>query len=109
MRNIAPFLIALFAIMGIATATVDSVEIISPKNGDTFTENDTIKIRSVVSGSNEGWMGSRMFINGERVRTSNWKPPKVGELMEYIIHVEAADNREFKNAENDTVTITVKP
>jgi hypothetical protein len=103
MRFIAPFLIALFAIMGMAAA-VDHVKIISPQDGDEFTLGDTIKIRSQVSGSNEGWMGSRMFINGERVRTSIWVPTEAGE---YTIMVEAADNREFTNSIKDTVTITV--
>ena len=49
-------------------------------------------------------MGSRMFINGERVRTSNWVPTEAGE---YTIVVEAADNKEFANPISDTVTITV--
>ena len=104
MRIIAPFLIALFAIMGIAAATVDHVEIISPQDGDQFSLGDTVKIRSQVSGSNEGWMGSRMFINGERVRTSNWVPTEAGT---YTIMVEAADNKGFTNPISDTVTITV--
>jgi hypothetical protein len=104
MRIIAPFLIALFAIMGIAAATVDYVEITSPHDGDQFTLGDTVKIRSEVSGSNEGYLGARMFINGERVRTSNWVPTEAGE---YTIMVQAADNREFTNPISDTVTITV--
>ncbi len=103
MRRIAPFLIALLAIMGIATATVDQVNIISPKDGAQFTLGDHVKIISQVSGSNEGWMGSRMFINGERVRTSNWLPTKAGV---YTIVVEAADNKEFTNPVTDSVTIS---
>ena len=46
MRSIVPFLIALLAIMGIAAATVDHVEIISPQDGDQFSLGDHVKIRA---------------------------------------------------------------
>ena len=104
MRNIASFLIALFAIMGIAAATVSHVDIISPQDGDEFSVGDTIKIRSQVSGSNEGDIFVRMLINDVRVRRSNWVPTEPGE---YIIMVEAADNSDYTNSIKDNVEINV--
>lgn len=105
MRSIAAYLIALFAIMGMAAATVYDVEIITPHDGDEFSLGDTVSVKSEMFGSNEGYMIGRMFINGERVRTSNWVPARAGE---YTIMVEAADNFEFKNPVRDTVTIIVQ-
>lgn len=104
MRIIAPFLIALFAIMGIAAATIDHVEIISPHDGDVFSVNDTIKIKSMVSNFDGGSIFGRMFINDKPVRSSNWLPTEAGV---YTIMIEAADNRAFENSISDTVTITV--
>lgn len=105
MRIIVPILIAL-AIMGIAAATVDYVGIISPQNGDKFSLNDTIKIKSQMTSSDGAQMFGRMFINGEPVRSSTWVPPDAGE---YTIVVEAADNKGFNESISDSVTITVLP
>ena len=104
MRKIGAILIALFAIMGMAAAAVEHVEIISPHDGDQFTLGNTIKIRSQVSGTNDGQMFVRMFINDERVRTGNWVPTEAGE---YTIMVEAAEDMGFTNSTQKTVTITV--
>ena len=49
MRIIAPILIAMLAIMGIAAAAVDQVEIISPQDGDRFTLGDTVRSDRKVS------------------------------------------------------------
>lgn len=105
MRIIASFLIALFAIIGISAAMIDHVEIISPHDGDSFSLGNAIKIRSMVSSIGDDPTFVRMFINNERVRTSNWLPTKAGE---YTIMVEAADNGDFYNSIADVVTITVK-
>ena len=104
MRITAALLIALLAIMGIAAATVEDVIIISPHDGDTFNTGDTVKIKSQVSGTNDGPMSVRTLINGERVRTSMWVPTKAGE---YTITVEAADDKKFTDPIWDSVTIIV--
>jgi hypothetical protein len=104
MRIIGALLIA-FAIMGIAAATVEQVQITSPTDTE-FNLGDTIKIRSHVSSTNDGSTFVRMFIDGNRVLTSNWKPDLAGV---YTITVEAADNKEFTNSESDSMTITVNP
>ena len=105
MRIIGAFLIAMLVIMGMAAATVEQVKITSPHDGDQFTQGDIIKIRSQVSGTNDGQMFVRMLIDGVRVYTSNWKAT----AGVHIITVEAADNREFTNPIPATVTITVNP
>jgi hypothetical protein len=104
MKIMGALLIAFIAIMGIAAATVDHVQITSPHNGDQFTLGQTIKIRTMVSGDNEGYMGVRMFINGARVTSGTWKPTEAGV---YTIMVQAADNKEFTNPISNTVTVTV--
>ena len=104
MKIIGALLIAFIAIVGIAAATVDHVQITSPHNGDQFTLGQTIKIRTMVSGDNEGYMGARTFINGVRASSSSWVPTEAGV---YTIRVEAADNKEFTNPISDTVTVTV--
>ena len=104
MRMIGALLIDLLVIMGIAAATPDQVKITSPHDGDQFTLGNTIKIRSMVSSSNDGQLFVRMLINGARVLTSNWVPTEAGV---YTIMVEAADNREFTNSIQKTVTVTV--
>jgi len=104
MRIIVPFLIALFAIMGIAAAAIDHVELVSPHDGDVFSVKDTIKIRSKVSCIDCGQIFGRMFINDKPVYTSNWVPTEAGE---YTIMIEVADNKGFINPISDTVTIKV--
>jgi Y_Y_Y domain. len=104
MKIIGALLIAFITIVGIAAATVDHVQITSPHNGDQFTLGNTIKIRSMVSGDNEGYMGARTFINGVRTSSSSWTPTVAGV---YTIMVQAADNKEFTNPISDTVTVTV--
>ena len=105
MKIIGALLIAFIAIVGIAAATVDHVQITSPHNGDQFTLGQTIKIRTMVSGDNEGYMGARTFINGvKRTSSSSWTPTVAGV---YTIMVQAADNKEFTNPISDTVTVTV--
>jgi len=104
MKIMGALFIALIAIMGIAAATPDHVEITSPHNGDQFTLGNTIKIRSLVSGTNDGQTFVRMLINGAPVLTSNWKPTEAGV---YTIMVEAANNKDFTNSIQKTVTVTV--
>ena len=108
MKIMGALFIALIAIMGIAAATPDHVEITSPHNGDQFTLGNTIKIRSLVSGTNDGQTFVRMLINGAPVLTSNWKPTDA-DVGAHIITVEAANNREFTNPTTATVKITVNP
>ena len=104
MKIMGALFIALIAIMGIAAATPDQVKITSPHNGDQFTLGNTIKIRSLVSGTNDGQTFVRMLINGAPVLTSNWKPTEAGV---YTIMVEAANNKDFTNSIQKTVTVTV--
>jgi len=104
MRSIAPFLIALFAIMGIAAAAVNHVEIITPHDGDVLPVNKVIDIRTLSSSTMGGQTFGRMFINDEPTFVSEWVPTEPGI---YTITVEIADNRQFTNSITDEVTITV--
>lgn len=104
MRIIAPLLIALFAIMGIAAAAIDQVEIIAPQDGDVLPVNELIKIKSMSSSTIGTQMFGRMFLNEEPLLTSQWTPTEPGT---YTIAVEFADNLLFANSAKDEVTITI--
>lgn len=104
MRLIAPFLIALFAIMGIAAAEVEYVEIISPQDGAELTVNQTILIRTMATSINGGQMFGRLLIDDEPMLSSRWVPTEPGV---YKIAAEFADNRQFINSIKDEIKVIV--
>lgn len=105
MRIIALVLIALLAIIGLASA-VDEVTITRPEDGSEFDADSTISVRvRYYDDDGNGDMWSRLLVDGIPSRTSRLK---LGEGP-HTIRVEAADNPQFVNAIFDEIYIYINP
>ena len=104
-KLLGAFIVIMLAVAGICIASSDiTVRITSPQNGAHFLQGDIIPIRSSVSGSGEGYLACRTFVNGVKITSSKWIPSAPGE---YTIVVKASNNPGFVDASQDSVTITV--